>query len=85
MQVHGQYTLYAHFQVLKRLLGGAKSIPVSAQTLPIDEKKRASNEARCNHFSGPFTNAFVVRVVEYEGPFQSKNDSLKAVQPTAFN
>ncbi|NPT54555.1 hypothetical protein [Paraburkholderia elongata] len=26
MQVHGQYTLYAHFQVLKRLLGGAKSI-----------------------------------------------------------
>lgn len=26
MQVHGQYTLYAHFQVLKRLLGGAKSV-----------------------------------------------------------
>jgi hypothetical protein len=26
MQVHGEYTLYAHFQVLKRLLGGAESI-----------------------------------------------------------
>lgn len=26
MQVHGEYTLYAHFQVLKRLLGGAQSL-----------------------------------------------------------
>lgn len=26
MQVHGEYTLYAHFQVLKRMLAGAQSI-----------------------------------------------------------
>jgi hypothetical protein len=74
MQVHGEYTLYAHFQVLKRSLAGAQSI-----TFYLDQD--AGMRAACfaafhEEIQHDFVHAFFVTV---------KKEMTKGQKLAAFN